>query len=144
MPFGLNGAPATFQRVMDRVLHGLDDFAAAYPDDVVIYSTSWGDHLAHVRAILHRLKEAGLTVKARKCQFSMHQCKYLGYVIGNGVIRPELPKLRIVEAFPTPRTKTDVRTFLGLTGYYRKFIPHYVEIACPLADLTKKTTPTRI
>ena len=144
MPFGLSGAPATFQRLMDQVLRGLDTFSAAYLDDVVIFSASWSEHLKHLRAVLQRLREAGLTVKPRKCQFGMKQCSYLGHIVGSGVVQPELPKLQAVESFPTPQTKKQVRGFLGLTGYYRKFIPNYAEVASPLTDLTKKSAPTRV
>ena len=69
------------------------------------------------------------------------QCSYLGHIVGNGVVQPELAKLQAVEAFPTPTSKRQVRTFLGLTGYYRKFIPNYASVACPLTDLTKKLAP---
>ena len=141
MPFGLSGAPATFQRLMDRVLRGLESYSAAYLDDVVIHSTSWKEHLMHIRAVLDRLRKAGLTAKPRKCQFGMQQCSYLGHIVGNGVVQPELAKLQAVEAFPTPTSKRQVRTFLGLTGYYRKFIPNYASVACPLTDLTKKSAP---
>ena len=95
----------------------------------------------HIRAVLDRLRKAGLTAKPRKCQFGMEQCSYLGHIVGNGVVQPELAKLQAVEAFPTPTSKKQVRTFLGLTGYYRKFIPNYVSVACPLTDLTKKSAP---
>ena len=101
-PFGLSGAPATFQRLMDRVLRGLDSFSAAYLDDVIIFSMSWESHLEHLRAVFQRLREAGLTAKPRKCQFGMQQCSYLGHVVGSGVVKSELPKLQAVVAFPTP------------------------------------------
>ena len=81
MPFGLSGAPATFQRLMDRVLRGLDSFSAAYLDDVIIFSTSWESHLEHLRAVFQRLREAGLKAKPHKCQFGMQQCSYLGHVV---------------------------------------------------------------
>ena len=71
----------------------------------------------------------------------MQQCSYLGHIVRNGVVQPELAKLQAVEAFPTPTSKKQVRTFLGLTGYYRKFIPNYASVACPLTDLTKKSAP---
>ena len=82
MPFGLKGAPATFQRMMDQVLRGLGEFAAAYLDDIVIHSSSWEEHVAHLCAVLERLRAAGFTAKPRKCQFAMAQCVYLGHVVG--------------------------------------------------------------
>ena len=144
MPFGLKGAPATFQRLMDVVLRGLQGFSVAYIDDVAIFSNSWDKHLQHVKVVLQRIREAGLTAKPQKCQFGMDQCLYLGHIVGNGVVRPERSKLQGVESFPTPCTKTQVQCFLGLTGYYRKFIPHYADIAAPLTDLTKKSASIKV
>ena len=144
MPFGLNGAPATFQRMMDELIRGLEDCTAAYLDDLVVFSTSWEEHLEHVRAVLRRLRSAGLTAKPAKCQFGMADCVYLGHVVGSGTVRPELSKVEAVETFPKPETKKQVRAFLGLTGYYRKFIPDYSTIATPLTDLTRKRGPNSI
>lgn len=144
MPFGLHGAPATFQRMMDQLLADCTGYAAAYLDDVVIHSSSWKDHIRHIGEVLHRLREAGLTIRPKKCQFGMDQCSYLGHVVGNGEVRPEETKLQAVRTFPTPTTKKRVRAFLGLTGYYRKFIPGYAEVAAPLTDLTKKSEPNRV
>ena len=87
MPFGLNGALASFQRMMDRAVDGLQDFAAAYLDDLIIYSDTWEDHLRQVRLLLQRLRETGLTVKPTKCQFGRERCVYLGHVVGGGRIQ---------------------------------------------------------
>ena len=111
MPFGLNGAPASFQRMMDRVVDDLQDFAAAYLDDLIIYSNTWEDHLKHVRVILQRLREAGLTVKPTKCQFGMERCVYLGHVVGGGTVQPEASKVETVKQFAVPETKKQVRAF---------------------------------
>ena len=121
MPFGLQGAPATFQRMMDTILRGCNSYAAAYLDDVVIHSNDWEEHLTHIRSIQQSLREAGLTVKPRKCQLAMGKCSYLGHIVGDGIIQPEKSKLEAVKNYPTPTTKKRVRAFLGLTGYYRKF-----------------------
>ena len=86
MPFGLRGAPATFLRVMDQVLKGLQDFTSAYLDDVIVFSKTWEDHLKHIDMVLNRLREAGLTAKPVKCQFGMTHCSYLGYVVGGGEV----------------------------------------------------------
>ena len=93
MPFGLHGAPATFQRMMDGVLRGCSEYAAAYLDDVVIHSSNWEDHLGHLRDVLTKLRAAGLTVKPNKCQIAMGQCTYLGHVVGNGQVEPEESKV---------------------------------------------------
>ena len=142
MPFGLQGAPACFQRMMDRLISGLDESAAAYIDDLIIFSSSWSDHLSHVRQVLERLKAAaGLTVKPKKCHFGKRECTYLGHCIGNGLVKPAQSKLDALEAVTTPTTKRQVRAFLGLAGYYRRFIPDFSSIATPLTDLLRKNCP---
>ena len=85
MPFGLSGAPASFQKLMDRILRGSQEYSEAYLDDVVIFSETWEEHLKHLTDILERIRKAGLTVKLGKCQFAMSQCVYLGHVVGNGI-----------------------------------------------------------
>ena len=87
---------------------------------------------------------AGLTVKLSKCQFGMSKCTYLGHVIGSGSVEPEPSKVLVVKRFEAPKTKTQVRAFLGLTGYYRRFIPNYAAVALPLTELTKKMAPTDV
>ena len=83
MPFGLCGAPASFQRMMDEVIHGMSQFTSAYLDDLIVFSATWEDHLSHLRAVLVRLREVGLTTKPSKCQLAMAQCTYLGHIVGN-------------------------------------------------------------
>ncbi len=144
MPFGLQGAPATFQRLMDKVIRGLGDFSAAYLDDLIIFSESWEEHLYHLRTVLDRLRESGLTAKSKKCQLGMSYCVYLGHIVGNGTVQPEQSKIAAVRAMDVPRTKKEVRTFLGLTGYYRRFIPSYASIATPLTDLIRKSLPNKV
>ena len=141
MPFGLCGAPSTFQRLMDDVLRGQQSFARAYLDDIVIFSCDWEEHLAHLRAVFEELREAGLTIKLRKCQFAMEECSYLGHKIGGGVVQPEQNKVEAIRQYPRPLTKKNVRAFLGLAGYYRRFISRFAELARPLTDLTRKQQP---
>ena len=144
MSFGVHGVPATFQRKMDKLLAMDSEYAAAYLDDVVIHSRSWDDHIRHLRMIFQTLQQAGLKIKPRKCQCAMKQCSYLGHIVGNSEIRPEESKIHAVADFPTPTTKKQVRAFLGLTGYYRKFISDYADTAVTLTDLTKKNAPNRV
>ena len=144
MPFGLNGAPATFQRMMDSLLRDLESIAAAYIDDIIIHSETWEEHLIHIKAVLSQLREHKLTVKSIKCKFGMRECEYLGHRVGNGQVKPDPKKIIAVENFPKPMTKKQVRGFLGLTGYYRKFIASYASIAIPLTDLTKKALPDKV
>ncbi|KAL5506420.1 hypothetical protein EMCRGX_G008052 [Ephydatia muelleri] len=136
MPFGLKGAPATFQRLVDRVLQGLEEFSGAYIDDIIVFNKLWTDHVRHLQAVLGRLQLAGLTVKISKCHFGVTACSYLGFVVGGGLVKPEPSKVQAVLNFPTPTDKTGVRAFLGLTGYYRRFIPDFASLAAPLTDLT--------
>ena len=144
LPFGLSGAPSSFQRLMDKLIKGCEGFASAYLDDLVVFSNSWEDHLSQLRMVLDRIKKAGLTVKAGKCQFGTSKCVYLGHMVGSGTVEPELGKLQAVKAFPLPETKRQVRGFLGLTGYYRRFIPDYSSQAAPLTDLTRKSATNTV
>ena len=129
---------------MDRLLTGVEDFAAAYLDDLIVYSGTWEEHKRHLREIFGRLRRAGLMAKLGKCQMAMEECTYLGHRVGNGRVKPEPDKLYVVQAFPQPATKKDVRAFLGLTDYYRRFIPNYSQLALPLTDLTRKNSPSKI
>ena len=141
MPFGLKRAPTTFQRMMDRILGDCCKYAAAYLDDVIIFSRDWNSHLKHIKDVFDRLSRAGLTVKRKKCQFAPI---YLGHVVGCGLVRPETAKVEAIRDFKVPQTKKDVRAFLGLVGYYRKFIPNFAEISACLTDLTKNIAPARV
>lgn len=138
MPFGLHGAPATFQRLMDLILQDCEDCSAAYLDDVVIYSNTWKDHLQHLHKILHKIQKAALTLNVTKCELAKHDTKYLGFQLGNGEVRPQLDKVEAIRNCPRPRTKKEVRSFLGLVGWYRRFIPQFSEKAVPLTNLKTK------
>ena len=144
MPFGLSGAPATFQRLMDNVLRGTEEYAGVYLDDVIVHSDSWKEHLTQVAEILERLRRAGLTIKLKKCSFGVAECAYLGHQIGRGGVRPAEGKVAAVQEMRTPRTKKEVRCFLGMSGYYRRFIPNFAEKAEPLTNLTKKDYPDKV
>ncbi|CAM4658449.1 unnamed protein product [Lepidochelys kempii] len=144
LPFGLRNAPATFQRLVDGLLAGLGEYAVAYLDDVAIFSDSWADHLEHLQEVLERIREAGLTVKAKKCQIGLNRVTYLGHQVGQGTISPLQAKVDAIQKWPVPKSKKQVQSFLGLAGYYRRFVPHYSQIAAPLTDLTKKKQPNAV
>ena len=138
LPFGLFGAPATFQHLMDRVLRPYAAFAAAYVDDVIIHSDSWAQHLRHVAVVLESLRQAGLTANPKKCTIGRAEVRYLGYHLGRGQVRPLVDKTAAIVTCPQPKTKKEVRRFLWLAGYYRRFIPAFAELTSPLTDLTRK------
>ena len=144
LPFGLHGAPATFQRLMDRLLRGTEGFAAAYLDDICIYSSTWEEHLQHVQHVLSLVKEAGLTIHPQKCTLAREETAYLGYVLGRGVIRPQVGKVEAIKTAERPTTKKQVRSFLGLVGWYRRFIPNFSQRAVPLTELTRKSQPNKV
>ncbi|CAF4396540.1 unnamed protein product [Rotaria sp. Silwood2] len=140
MPFGLTNAPATFQRLMDLVLGGLKwSCALVYLDDIIVYSSSFTDHLNHLELVLQQIQQSGLTLKINKCHFCKTHLKYLGHIVSKEGIRPDPDKLRAVQEYPVPTKLKAVRTFLGLTSYYRRFIKNYATIAEPLTELTRNS-----
>ena len=144
-PFGLSGAPATFQRYINSLLREhLDDFASAYMDDVIIYSSgSREDHFRKVRTVLQKLWDGGLYLDPDKSEFAQKKIKYLGFIVhadGKGV-GPDPEKLEAIHSWKAPKTQKEVRRFLGFTNYYRMFIPNYSKIARSLTALTGKKTP---
>ncbi|KAG2469484.1 POL3 protein, partial [Polypterus senegalus] len=144
MPFGLHGAAANFQRLMDKVLQGAEGYARAYIDDVVVFSQSWEDHLKHLAEVFDRLKDAGLVINPEKTVLCKDEVQYLGYTIGGGIIRPQVDKVAAIQNRLQPATKRQVRSFLGLVGWYRRFIPNFSSIAAPLSDLLKNQAPRNI
>ena len=94
--------------MMDQVIRGMHKFASAYFDDLIIFSTTWEDHLTHLRAVLYQLQKSGLRTKPSKCQFAKTECTYLGHVVRNGVVKPEEGKLRAIEQFSQPKTKKQI------------------------------------
>lgn len=139
MPFGLRNAPATFQRLMDQILTGLQGIEMfVYMDDIVIYACSLREHDIKIDKLMKRLQSANLMLQPDKCEFLRHEVAYLGHIISENGVRPDPQKIAAVKNFPTPRNLKNVRQFLGLAGYYRRFIPEFSKIANPLSSLLKK------
>ena len=143
MPFGLTNAPAVFQRLMERVLAGLNpeegpNFVVVYIDDVLIFSRSLEEHFQHLRMVLRRIEEAGLKLKPSKCQFLRREVEYLGHLITPEGLQTNPRLVTAVKEFARPRNLQQLRRFVGLSSYYRRFIQGFSQIAQPLHALTRK------
>ena len=139
-PFGLSQAPAYFQRLINKVIKGLP-FAFGYLDDVLIHSPDIETHLKHIRIFFQRLREADLKLKNSKCNYFKTHVQYLGHLVSGKGIRPLPEKLDSIKKMPAPTTPKEIKQFLGLVGYYRKFIPRFADIARPMTNLTKQDIP---
>ena len=135
-PFGLSQAPAYFQLLIDKVLMGCADFAMGYLDDIIIFSKNEEDHLHHLTEIFSRLQHFGLKMKREKCAFFKQHIQYLGHLISKAGFEPLTEKLESIGNMPAPKSPKEVKQFLGLIGYYRKFVPHFSDMSRPLTCLT--------
>ncbi|KAG8173610.1 hypothetical protein JTE90_008227, partial [Oedothorax gibbosus] len=139
MPFGLCNAPATFECMMDTVLRGLKwNICLCYLDDVIVYAPNFREHQQRLRKVLKCIQDAGLTLNSKKCCFGKKKFTILGHLVDAHGIYPGPEKVVAVEKFPIPQNITEVRTFLGLCSYYRRFIRNFADIAKPLHELLKK------
>ncbi|KAK1648970.1 hypothetical protein QYE76_066775 [Lolium multiflorum] len=142
MPFGLTNAPSTFMRLMNEVLRAfIGRFVVVYFDDILIYSKSLEEHLDHLRAVFNALRDARLYGNLEKCTFCTNRVAFLGYVVTAQGIEVDPAKIEAIENWPQPKTVTQVRSFLGLAGFYRRFVKDFGSIAAPLNELTKKDVP---
>jgi hypothetical protein len=136
MPFGLCNAPATFQRLMNEVFGTeLDDFVLVYLDDILIYSRSKEEHVEHVRRVLELLRKHKLYAKLKKCEFGKEQVEFLGHIVTSEGVRVDPRKISAIQEWPVPRTVRDVRSFVGLAGYYRRYVKGFASVAAPLTQL---------
>src|SRR5258705_6394172 len=142
LPFGLVNAQSTFQRVMEQILSGFTwAICLIYLDDILIFSPDFPEHLHRLQAVFDRLRSANLKIKPSKCQFVKNETRYLGHIISSEGLHPDPAKISAITKYPRPHTTKETRSFLGMASYYRRFVPHFSEIALPLHELTHKNTP---
>ena len=139
MPFGLSNAPATFERLMDKVLSGLHwETLLVYLDDIIVLGNSVPEELARLKQVFHRLRQANLKLKPKKCHLFKTKVSYLGHEVSNLGISTQTEKTEAIKNWPTPTNVKEVRSFLGLASYYRRFVKDFASIAKPLHQLTEK------
>ena len=142
LPMGLTNAPSAFQRVIDQVLTGLTwRFALVYLDDILVFSRTFDDHLDHLHQVFRRLREANLFVRGDKCRFALRKIGYLGHIITDTGITVDEKKVNPLRLIKELKSVLEVLAFLGMTGYYRRFIKNYATISEPLVQLTRKDVP---
>ena len=139
LPFGLSGAPTTYQRVMNVVLSSvLGKHTLAYLDDVLVYSKTFEDHLVHLDETLTLLNNAGMKLNMEKCEIAKHKIRFLGFQVSAEGVVPDPEKVTSIQQMPAPANPKEVRRFLGATGFFRRHIPRYADVAAPLTRLTRK------
>ena len=137
MPFGMKNAPATFQRMVNKLVRDIDG-CEGYIDDVVIYSDNWSDHIRQIKRFFQIMREAKLTINLMKSEFGKATVKYLGHIVGQGQVRPLDAKIQTIVKYPIPTSRKELARFLGMAGYYRNFCLNFSEIAAPLTNLLSK------
>ena len=144
MPFGLKTAGNTFQRVIDMLLNPHMEYACAYIDDTIVHSDSWKQHLLHLESVFKAFEESRMTLKLSKCVFGKPKVKFIGHEVGSGRRTVIKSKVEAIMAIPEPHNKKLLRSFLGMTNFYRDYIPNYSQIAVTLTELTKNSQSSRI
>ena len=142
MPFGLCNAPAAFQALMNKIFRDqLNKTVLIYLDDILVFSRTFPEHLQHLRLVLSRLRQHQLRVKLSKCSFAQQELSFLGHIVTKDGIKADPEKVQQVAAWPQPTNVHEIQSFLGLAGYFKKFIPGYASLAAPMHDLTQKGKP---
>ena len=137
MPFGMKNAPATFQRMVNKLVRNIDG-CEGYIDDVVIFSDNWSDHIRQIERFFQIMREAKLTINLMKSEFGKATVKYLGHIVGQGQVRPLDAKIQTIVKYPIPTSRKELARFLGMAGYYRNFCLNFSDIAAPLTNLLSK------
>ncbi|MCP4476089.1 MAG: RNA-directed DNA polymerase, partial [Gammaproteobacteria bacterium] len=142
LPMGLKTAGSFFQKLMNKVFNGvLDDGIYCYLDDICVATSTFEEHLVKLITVLSHLREALLKLKPKKCVLLSENTKYLGHIVSREGLTPDPKKVDGIQSYPEPKTQTEVRRFLGMASYYRKFVPFFSRIALPLRELTEKHHP---
>jgi len=142
MPFGLTNAPSTFMRLMNHVLRTfIGKFVVVYFDDILIYSKTLEEHVAHIQSVLAVLREQKLYANLEKCTFCTDKVVFLGFVVSGQGVEVDAEKVKAVHEWTPPQNVSQVRSFLGLAGFYRRFVKDFSTIAAPINELTKKDVP---
>lgn len=141
MPFGLKNAPSTFQRVMDCVLKDLiGTVCLVYLDDIIVYSTSLQEHAENLKRVFEALREANLKIQLDKSEFLHKECAFLGHLVTTEGVKPNPDKIKTIQNFPLPTNQKEIKSFLGLLGYYRKFIKDFAKLTKPFTTCLKKNS----
>src|ERR1043165_2030263 len=138
MPFELRNAPSSFSRLVKKVFAGLESFCDAYLDDVIIFSMAWSYHMNHLEQVLQRVKDANLTLNVKKCVFADAEVDFLGHHVGRGIMSPREQKVKVMLNFPRPSNKKQLQSLQGLASYYRRYLPHFADLAEPWGEILKK------
>ena len=138
-PFGLSQVPAYFQLLINNVLQGCSKFPMGYLDNIIIFSKTEEEHLEHLEKIFKKLREYGLKMKREKCNFFKKHLQYLGHLVLEEGFKPLPEKIKSIKHMPPPKTAKEVKQFLGLAGYYRKFVPRFADLSRPLTNLTRQS-----
>lgn len=140
--FGLKSSPLKFSFVMDKALSDLHKICGMYIDDIVVFGgDTWDGHVGYLRQVLERLKKARLTVRLCKCFFACPEVEYLGHTVGVGRMSPRQAKVKALLDAPPPVDRKSLKSFLGMVGFYQRYVPHYGDLTAPLTDLLKKGNP---
>ena len=143
MPFGMINSAVTLKRAMKKLLHGLDNIEF-YWDDILVHTCTWEEHIKVFRELFRRLLAAGMTVSPTKCLFGVNTVDFLGHHLEEGLIGLHEDNITKIRDAPRPATKKQIRSFMGLAGYYRDFIPNFAALAAPLSDLARKGQPNKV
>jgi hypothetical protein len=144
VPFGIRFATGLCNRIMCVVLQDCERFVGSFVDDLIVFSNSFEEHIEHVKLVLSKLSASGLTLNKKKCIFGCTSVKFLGFEVGNGQIKPDEAKIEAIRNFPRPIVKKDMRAFLGLLNFYRRFVPNIAICLTPLTDALRRIQPDKV